>query len=65
MTREEEEEEKFSYQNEGGRPCRICAAPRRYKRTEPNGVRVFVCTSNDITIIPMMLQMCNSWEMMV
>ena len=44
MTREEEE--KFSYQNEGGRPCRICAAPRRYKPTEPNAVRVFVCTSN-------------------
>jgi len=36
-----DEEETF-YQNEGGRPCRICGAPRRYKRTEPNDVRIFV-----------------------
>jgi hypothetical protein len=46
MTSDEEEEETF-YQNEGGRLCRICGAPRRYKRTEPNDVRIFVCTSND------------------
>lgn len=40
-----DEEETF-YQNEGGRLCRICGAPRRYKRTGPNGVRI-LCTSNE------------------
>jgi len=36
-----DDEETF-YQNEGGRPCTIRGAPRRYKHTVPNDVRIIV-----------------------
>jgi hypothetical protein len=58
-----DEEETF-YQNEGGGPCRICGAPRRYKHTEPYGVRIFVVLAM-ITIIAVMIRMCGGREMMV